>query len=250
MERSNLFTVLVVGDNPEELMSPYQIGLEAPKYIKYKYADAKKMRKNSIKVLTEIITDPQKFSLNDFHVNYFKEKIAHLNELSDFDYYREITDGLFYDENGDAWSDENLNGKWKTYSLGKNMFVPLQLKDGSETNQAKVSDIDWPKMHLANCHLYELAWDLAKGIIQPQNEQQKQIAQNMSKQENYLSNFKTKEDYVLHNCAYWNYAFLNDKGWSDIDNSDDPNKWVATFYDKFIANLTENSTITIYECSK
>ena len=37
--------------------------------------------------------------------------------MSNFDYYSELTNGLFIDSNGDAWSEENPNGKWQTCKI-------------------------------------------------------------------------------------------------------------------------------------
>ena len=51
-KRHKFFTIMVVGDNPDELMSKYAIDLTVPKYIKYHYLDAEKMKANAIKIIT------------------------------------------------------------------------------------------------------------------------------------------------------------------------------------------------------
>ena len=50
---------------------------------------------------------------------------------------------LYIDSNGDAWSEENPNGKWQTCKIGDFFSLPLILSDGSETHSALNKDIDW-----------------------------------------------------------------------------------------------------------
>ena len=71
---SKFFSVMVVGENPEELIKKYDINLKVEPYIKYKYSDAEKLKNNAIKVLDEIIKKHNNFSLNDFQIDYFKER--------------------------------------------------------------------------------------------------------------------------------------------------------------------------------
>ena len=101
-KESKFYTVMVVGDNPEELMAKYDTSLKVKPYIKYKYLDAEKMRKNAIKVFTELCANPRKFSLNDFQTDYFKERLKATNNMTSFEYYTTITNGLYYDDNGNA----------------------------------------------------------------------------------------------------------------------------------------------------
>ena len=64
-----------------------------------------------------------------------------------------------------------------------------------------------------------------------------------------LSNFKDKDAFVSHNCAYWCYAYLDKDGWKDFDTEKDPN-WVTSFYDKFVSKISDDETITIFEFSR
>ena len=52
---SKFFTVMVVGDDPEGLMSKYDKALKVKPYVKYKYLDADNLRKNAIKLLSNVI---------------------------------------------------------------------------------------------------------------------------------------------------------------------------------------------------
>ena len=160
---SKFFSVMVVGENPEELIKKYDINLKVEPYIKYKYSDAEKLKNNAIKVLDEIIKKHNNFSLNDFQIDYFKERRKAFNNMSSFEYYQTITNGLYYDKNGDALSEKNPNGKWTTYRLGEHFSLPLKLKNGKESYQAICKDVDWDKMNMNNTETYEMVWDLMHG---------------------------------------------------------------------------------------
>lgn len=249
-ESSKIFTVMVVGDNPEELMEQYNINHKVTQYCKYKYLDAPKLRAKAILLMKELLNNIDKLSLGQFHVDYFTNKLQDLEGMSDFEYYQELTQGLTYDENGDAWSSENPNGKWTTCKIGDFLSVPLPLKDNTQTHQAFNKDIDWDKIHMFDKELYEITWDLVHGLRTPINEQEEKILKNMSPQTNYFASFPNKEAYVVHNSAYWNYAFLDKNGWVDIDSAESQQKWITEYYDRFINNLQPNDKVTIFECHK
>lgn len=250
MGKSRFLSVMVVGNEPEKLMAKYDKALKVKPYIKYKYLDAKKLKTNAIKVLSEIVNQPEKFTLNSFQVDYFKERLKSINSMSPFEYYSTITQGLYYDENGDALSEENPDGKWDKYNLGRNFSYPLKLKNGDEKYQALAKDIDWDSMHMNQeyIRLFETIWELVIDDAEPNNKQEENLKANWSTKKKYLSNFKTIHDFVAHNCAYWNYAFLDENGWVDMDDETEE-KWITEFYERFIKPLKDDDLVTIYEYS-
>ena len=247
---SKFFSVMVIGDNPEELLKEYDINLKVEPYVKYKYSDADKLQKNAIKVLDEITSNPDRFTLNSFQTDYFKERRKAINNMSSFEYYQTITDGMYYDKNGDALSEKNPNGKWSTCMVGKNFSLPLKLKNGTEAYQAINNEVDWEHMNMQNTNTYEIVWDLVHGNRDPRSEEEEKIYNNMKNKTMYFSNFKDKDAYVVYNCAYWNYAFLDANGWRDMDDDGKELEWISDFFEKFVANLSPVDKVTIYECSK
>ena len=247
---SKFFSVMVVGDNPEELLKKYDINLSVEPYVKYKYSDAEKLQKNAIKVLDEIIANPDRFTLNSFQTDYFKERRKAINNMSSFEYYQTITNGLYYDKNGNALSEKNPNGKWSTCRIGKNFSLPLKLKNGTEAYQAINSDIDWEHMNMQNTNTYEIVWDLVHGNREPHSEEEERIYKNMKNKTKYFNNFKDKDAYVVYNCAYWNYAFLDSNGWHDLDDDGKELEWISQFFDKYVTKLSPTDKVSIYECSK
>lgn len=247
---SQVFTCLVVGDNPNELMSKYDMNLEVEKYMKYEYLKAEDMKNNSIKILTEIVESPKEFNLNSYQIDSLKDKIKTLTSMSNFEYYSNITSGMYYDKEGNAWTTENPNGKWNTAKMGDYFSLPLILKDGSTAHQARYKDVDWDKMHMQNTHVYEIIWDMIKNGREPLTDKEKLLYENFTSKDNYFSRFKDVDEFIVHNCAYWNYAFLDEHGWKDLDDGGSDVEWVATYFDKFVSNIDENALVTIFECTK
>jgi len=249
MAKSKFLTVMVVGNNPEELMEKYNKALKVEPYVKFKYLDAEKIKENSSKMLAEITSNPEKFTLSKFQVDYFKERLKAINAMTPFEYYTTITQGMYYDENGDALSDVNPNGKWDKYNLGKNFSYPLKLKDGKEVYQARAKDIDWDSMHMNRDYvkLFETIWALVIDNDDPSTPEEENLKANWNTKRNYLSNFKTVDEFVSHNCAYWNYAFLSEKGWTDVDDEENESKWIGDFFERFIEPLKDDDLVTIYE---
>lgn len=248
--RSKFFSVMVAGDNPMELLKSYDMSLKTEPYVEYRFEDAEKMQKNAIKVLNALLEKPKQCGLTDFQIQMFQERLKAMSAMAPFDYYVSLTQGLYYDENGDALSDKNKNGKWKTCTEGRNFALPLILNDGTTSYSAFNKDIDWGKMHMANTKIYQQTWEVCVDKRPPVNDEEKVIVKRMAGKENYFANFKNKEDYIIYNCAYWNYAYVDADGWKDINDAPSSTEWIVGFYKNFITPLPPDTLISIYECSK
>lgn len=244
---SRFFSVMVVGDNHKELMDKYSLDLEVDSYVRYEYLKADKYQSNSIKALDNLLSHGDEIGLEPQVKESLERRIKILKGMTPFEYYRELTEGMYYDENGNALSTENPNGHWKTARIGKNFSLPLKLKDGTESYSARACDIDWDAMNEPT-ELYEAAWEMVVDGREPTNEQEERVYESMKDKLTYFSNFKSKEDYVTYSTSYWNYAFVNKDGWVDMVNEDE-RKWINNFYDRFIATIDPNDLVTIYECS-
>ena len=60
-EGSRFLTVMVIGDNADELMSKYDKSLKVKPYVKYRYLDAEKLRSKAVKIMSEIVNNPDKY---------------------------------------------------------------------------------------------------------------------------------------------------------------------------------------------
>ena len=241
---------MVVGNNPEEITKKYDLNLKVEPYVKYKYLDAGKYKSISIKALEKVLSEADKISLPNSTKEVLKNRLVDLKKLPDFDYYRQLTEGLFYDENGNALSEENPNGKWKTCRLGKHFSLPLILKNGTESYSAMAGDVDWEKMNNVNQEAYKAAWEIVVEGRKPIGEQEETIAKTMGDKTMYFSRFKDKDEYVTYNTSYWNYAYVDEHGWEDVDTSGGNEiEWIKGFFDNFIKPLKPNDMVCIYECS-
>jgi len=246
---SKFFSAMVIGENHREIMSKYSLDLEVNSYVKYEYLKADKYLNNSIKALDNILSNADKIGLEPSVKESLSARIKILNKMTPFEYYRELTNGMYYDENGNALSTENQDGHWKTARIGRNFSLPLKLKDGSEAYSAKVGDVDWEAMNEPP-RLYEAAWEMVMEGREPTDEEEEKVYKSMKDKTVYFSKFKSKEDYVTYSTSYWNYAFVDENGWVDVDSDKEGEQhWITTFYDRFIKNLDPNQLVTIYECS-
>lgn len=240
---------MCVGDNPTAIMEKYNMSAKVEPYIKYKYLDAEKYLKTSITVQTKLLENFDKMGLDDTIKEKVRDRVQRLKAMTSFEYYKELTDGLFYDKNGNALSEENPNGRWVTCSIGKNFSIPLKTAEG-EVYSATMKDIRWDEMHLANQEVYKAAWELCVEGRDPINESEESIKKAMGDKQVYFAKFKDKDAYVRYNTAYWNYAYVDENvGWVDITTAQSDSEWTNTFYDKFVKVIDPNSKITIFECT-
>lgn len=250
MSISAFHTVLVIGNNPEELMKKYSTDIKVDKYVKYKRADASKLRKSVVKIYKSILDNE---SCTDLNKEDIKKLYFHYNEMSDFDYYKELTKGCIFEDNSlDAFSEENPDGKYSSYNKDykNNKFsIPFTLIDDNNTEvyQAKVKDVDWDKIHMANTFPYVRAWELVMEHDDIHSDEEQQIYDNMCNHIDYFNNFSSKEEYVAHSCSFWMFAVLDSNGWIGLDNSISDKEWVATFYNKFVKDLPSETLLTIIE---
>ena len=246
---NKMFTLMVVSNTPDEVIKKYDATKKVEPYIKYYYKDAKKYRKSSIKMAQDVIDNADKLGCNDVMKDYFKEKLQTLKSMSDFEYYTYITNGLTYDNDGNAISEENPDGKWSSCSIGKNLCIPLELKSGGQSLQAKAGEVDWEKMNKGDVEGYTKIWKLYHKEIEPETNEDKQIYENIKYQKRYFEEFNSLDDFLAYSCSYWCYAYADDEKWVDADSHKNFD-WITSFYDKFIKPLKDDDLVTIYECQK
>jgi hypothetical protein len=209
---------------------------------------ADKYKNTAIKVSEKLLEDSALVMINPQMKQAVEDNVNRLKQLSTFEYYQQLTEGMYYDENGNALSDKNPNGKWKTSHIGRNFSLPLITHDGKEVYSARAKDIAWDKMHHTNAAVYEAAWEIVVEGREPQTPEEEKIKESMGNKQAYFSNFKSKEHYVNYSTAYWNFAYVDDKNWFDITQIDE-SAWIEHFYDRFITQLKPDDLVSIYECT-
>ena len=242
------FVCIVAGDNPDELMRPYDRREEEEPYVRYHYKDATKIKEKYIELYEGILNSDEE----TIDKEELEDIVNDLKEMSVEEFYEELTEGLTIDdETGDAISTENRQGMFSYYELGKWLSVPFLLKGGREVFQSKKSDINWDKIHLGGGDIYRKTWEMVMEGVEPSTDYEKTIYDNMKDKETYFKKFETKENYVVSNTAFWGYAFLSEKtGWVDASDTNDQFVWMSEYYNMFIKNLPDDTLLTIYECKK
>ena len=245
---SRFFSVMVVGDDPTAILEKYDISKKVEPYVKYRFLQAEKYKNTAIKVSQKLLEDASLAMINPQVKSALEENVKRLKMLSPFDYYKQLTEGMYYNEDGDALTDKNPDGKWKTAHIGRNFSLPLILTNGKESYSARCSDVDWSKMHLNNQDVYRATWEMVMEGRKPQTEEENTIYNAMKDKDVYFSKFKDKEAYVNYSTAYWNFAYVDENGWFDMNDWDEQ-EWINTFYDRFVTKIGDEKLITIYECT-
>lgn len=247
------FTVLVIGDNPDEKIKKYSQSTEVEPYILHKRENAEEHRKIKI----DLIKEYQKTSQDGIYDEYLKN----IEAMSEDEYFASITKGCTYDDNGDAYTTKNPRGYYKNErSPQKALDVtgeesgfsnPFYLKKGSISYTDKKGEIDWQRMHKHNTILYEYAWKMIVDGSEPKDDMQKTIYEHMKNRRGYFDNFKDMEEYVNYSTSFWTYGIINNDRYMDIDTVGSTDKeWVNNFYDSFIKDLPDDTLLTLYEVQR
>lgn len=242
----NFFTTIVAGENPEELMKPYNKNITVEPYILYNFNDAHKLKKLYMDSCKEELAE----TTETLQQEEIKEEIDYVSQLSDDDFFDYFTMEYDKDNEGNAISTKNKKGKWSFYQLGKFFSVPFITLDGREVFQEHKKNIDWYRIHLHGQEIYKRAWEMVMENSKPNNDYENNIYENMKNRTAYFQKFGNKEKYVVHSTAFWGYAFLDENKWVDMDSAPDEFTWVSDFFEKYIDPLDEDTFLTIYECRK
>ena len=257
MARSVFRTVLVIGDNHEEIIKKYSADTAVEPYVKYRRDDAAGMLEKHISIIKEILENPH-MTLTERQREVYKDLYLDLKSMDDFDYYLQISDGCIYDEeNGDAISTVNPNAYYRSEACYEKRFQatgeeapfsnPFKLKNGKQSYSARLSDIDWEKNHMFNTEIYRAAWELVVEDRDPQNEREEHIKNNMSNRLAYFQNFTDVDEYIRHSCSFWTYGIAFEDRYEEVSYEIHDKTWVAEFFDKYIKTLEGNPLLTIYE---
>lgn len=261
MSKITYRTILVIGDNHQEIAKKYSSDTKVAPHIFMKFDDAEKERKNHIRLYKALLTD-KRVSLTESQYDFYKEMYLTFSNISDFDYFRKVTDGCMYDENtGDAMTEENPNAFYKYERCQQHRLEvtgaegdfsdPFILKDGTKSYSAHYNDIDWSLIHNneQKRELNKRVWELIVENDEPLNEQEENTKKRLCERISYfINNFKTKEDFINYSSSLWFWGVATDKKYEEVDYTVSDMDWCVNFFDKYIKPLEKtNPLITIYE---
>lgn len=244
------FSVLVIGDNPNDKIFKYDSMIESDnEYKLYNYSDINKLRIERIRIYEELLKASM---LNSRDSLLIKNKISDLRSMSDEEYYTDLASLHGYDSEKNIVTRENPLSKWITCEIGGRMFSNYIFDlNGNPTCENTKDGISWDLVHMNQdrVNTYSNTWDLIINKKEPSNERDTIIVSNMKKYKSIIESFGSKKLYVKYNCSFWTYAIIDRHGmWFDMEGRDEV-EWICGFYDKHIRDLKGDTKITIYECT-
>lgn len=136
------FTVMVIGEDPEEQLAPFDENMEMEPFVKFTkeglIADEKRRMQEYKKNYYDVyLADPDKYIAeckNPHHIEYIANEFPKKLTLTDEEIYQQAIEDYpeSIDENGSVLSTYNPKSKWDWYSLGGRWSGLIKLKEGAK----------------------------------------------------------------------------------------------------------------------
>lgn len=240
--------LIVAGDNQDERVFDFSMLSQTEPHIVYRYEDAGTLKKLRLEQLSAMLEEDIDLP---FPREMIEEEMDEIRGETDDDFFDSFTYKYDHDEDGNAISYINEDGKFVAASRGGSFAQPFILKDGTTSYSAKKSDIDWSAIHRnpEMVNLYERTWEMCVEGLEPVSDVDRQVYENMKDKGDYFENFNGKDEYVSSCCSFWAFAFLNEADiWIDADDCPVSQfEWMSTFYDRFIKHLPDDTELTVFE---
>ena len=244
----NHFVTIVAGDNYKEILEKYNKNIKVDYRVVYYKKNAKDLQQTYLSLYQSLINNQ---SLDTNEKEIINDTIELIKSQTPEEFFEDYTEEYEHDNDGNAISNENPNGKYTSYAIGQLFSTPFKLKNGETTFSAKKGDIDWGKMHLYNQEIYKAAWETVMENAIPKNKEEVLVYENMKNRTEYFKNFGNKETYVASSTAFWGYAFVSElTDWVELEDNINQFDWIMSYYDNFIKNLSDNTILTIIECRR
>ena len=256
------FSVAVFTDEyttVEDLLEPFDEGMEVEKYIALSKKDVIKREKEHIKILRKIykeyMKDKRKYRrehINNINHLRFIKTVPSITKWNDEKIYKHAI--KYYDEeeiskDGGIYSTYNPNSKWDWYEIGgrwSNLLIINDENNGiSHVNYAKVKDI---------------RWDLIKENIKKQlPSYEKAIKENEWRKEEFLRKYPTEQSYIEDYSRFYTYAVLTPDGewyepgkmgWWGISSAtyEEEKEFEKNYEERFIKTANPEWYLTIVDC--
>jgi len=252
------YTVLVIGENVEDKLAPYDEEIATEPYIKYTYGELIKEKRN---LTMKNITYRQQY-LNMNIKNFAR------------DWY-----GLKIDSKGNALSTYNPKSKWDWYSIGGRWQGLLKLKpqlkypdrvlkgkksfmDNDEykegyCDQACFVDIDWKAIKKEQKDRLLETWKKTTTICEsPDKHEEYEVKYH----KHIIEQYKTQKNYLKeHTVGFKTYSVITDDGewhspgdmgwWGCSSESENEKlEWDKSFKKQFLTGLKPETLITVVDC--
>lgn len=239
---------LVIGNNPEDIINYFNANTVVEPYPALFYEQAGIYRQNKITALKACLKE----DLSPDAERFINANLKDVEEMTDDDFYAELSYGKDLDENLNVLSTENPEAKFKGAEVATEADAyPFILKDGTKTFSAKLRDIDWEATK-TDGSVYARTWDLIVRHAKVETEQDVQIYKNYDSLRRIAATFGTRDKYIAANTWFFTpYVATIEKGeykWYVWDSKNFVD-WIIKFHDKFFSKLPEDTLITLYTTS-
>ena len=269
------FSVLVLGDNIDELLEPYDENIRVAPRVSGEVTQEEK--DTFIECYT--VYNPDRGYGCTSELQAQKDSMLSFDELYS-KYGTDWNDNSWVKQADGKWVEittYNPNSKWDWYQIGGRFAGKLLLKEGIKkkanpnfswgwdeeeiekvineprVDSALMSEIDWNKLHLN-----QEEYDKAIRFWEMQVEDKEAIKWDRYKTEYYVDKYKSKETYAKAMSSFVVWAILDKSGWKEkgemgwfgmsSETNDEGLEWELNMYDKFIKDLPPNTRLTIVDC--
>lgn len=260
MNESGFKNILIIGEEPEELLKKYSKRTKVKPYLTMRRKNVSDVKKKHLKFLETLLKQEYEM-LSDAEIDYYTDRYREISKMktigspqtSEDDYYHMMTEGCVYsEETGDAYTTQNPYGKFSSYYLceGSSNFVePFQLLDGGTSFSVAKGEVDWSFMHndKVRMALQKRTWELLVENDAPTDEAERRVKENWKNRIEYFSDFGTLEHYLSHMCSFWAFAVVSEEGYHCCDYKEDVLEWKKDFYNRWVADLPEETRLTLAE---
>lgn len=252
------FTVLVIGNNPGELLAPYDENMEVEPY-------------------REDIPQKDIDHMVEYYTKYAEER-ERIENLDTNDrttltrYWKRFKGGeMLIDEDGTPYQMNTYNpkSKWDWYEEGGRWQGLLRLKHGEKgvlgeashmfenyehgteyVDSAKMSAIDWQYMRNDPERLLHLKLQWEEGI---------RGNNSFYKSGYYEEQYGNEKEFLRRNLTFSTFAVVTADGeWHEVgrmglwarssDTPEDEKTWLDNYWEAFLEGLDPDTQVTIYDC--
>ena len=236
---------LVIGNNPEDIITHFDANTVVEPYPALLYEQASVYRQNKITALRTCLKE----GLSPDAERFITADLKEVEEMTDDEFYAEISYGKELDENLNVLSTENPEAKFKGAEIATEQDAyPFVLKDGTKVFSAILDDIDWEATNTDDS-LYARTWDLIVKHAKIETERDAQIYRNYDGLRHIAATFKTRDRYIAANTRFFTpYVATMEDGkykWYVWDSKNFVD-WIINFHKNFFSKLSGNTKITLY----
>ncbi len=220
------FTVLVIGEDPESQLEPFDENLEMEPFVKFTKEQLIEHTRQEIldykkNYYDVFIADPAAYAKNcnnEAHLKYIADEFPAKLNFTDEELYQE---GIKFEEesdlgpNGEVYSTYNPKSKWDWYSLGGRWSGLIKLKEGAEGTEGRAG-----------------VFDNETGIDQ-------------AKKSDILNLDEVRTFAVLKDGEWYERGSMG--WWGMVSDEKAEEEWDAEFK-KLIDGLPDDTLISVYDC--